>query len=269
MTIGVGLLCTDGIVLATDTEYTTGGVLKTYGPKLFTACDRKDVVAIVAGAGSVPFMKTAVDLIGSAIKKLPVSVSTEDAKGAAEKALLEFHRRHIYPVPKDIRPSFSLILGLWTFDGLSLFKSTLSNLVLAPEYETVGIGQYVACYALELVRARYVQVEQGKFVAVYCIKAAKDYVSGCGKKTNLWALDEKGNIERSSAGEVADIEEYCADLTNALRFAQLGLDIGELGKAEMDTLVSEFRDSITEFKAKQQKWAKVRERKLLRKSTQP
>ncbi len=128
MTIGVGLLCNDGIVLASDTEYTTG-VLTTLGPKIFKATQRSDVVVIVAGAGRVPFMKAAVEKIGKKVSQLPADPSTEDVKDAAEDALLSFYTKHVYPVPEDIRPEFDLILGVWASDGLQLYNTDLTTLI--------------------------------------------------------------------------------------------------------------------------------------------
>lgn len=268
MTIGEGILCNNGIVLATDTEYTTGS-LKTFGPKLFKAADRRDVAAIIAGAGSVSFMKTAAEKIGIKIGGLPKDPNTESVKDAAEEALLQFYKTHVYPVPEGIRPQFGLLIGVWTaVDGLRLYKSNLTNIVQEPTYATIGVGQYVACYAVDLVRGRDIGVEQGKVIAAFSIKAAKDYVSGCGKKTNIWTLDEVGNIQRLSPAEIKDLEEYCEDLTNALQFAQLGLDIGEISKDEMDALVGDFRQSLTDFKEKQQKRAEAREKALMKMAKQ-
>src|SRR5437867_3380692 len=57
VTIGVGFKCSDGIVLATDTQYTSGP-LKTHGPKLFplfAPIELPDLAVVVAGAGRVSF----------------------------------------------------------------------------------------------------------------------------------------------------------------------------------------------------------------------
>ncbi len=136
-----------------------------------------------------------------------------------------------------------------------------------PNYETVGIGQYVACYALDLVRNPVIGVERGKFIAAYGIKAAKDYVDGCGKKTNIWTLDDAGVIHYATASEIADLEEYCDALTDALSFLPAGLDFDDLSPADLDTLVQDFRSSLAEFKIKQKKRQDARQRALMKKQS--
>lgn len=251
MTIGVGLLCRNGIVLGTDTQYTTGGFLKTFGPKIFKVAKRADVAVILAGAGRVPFMKTAVERIGRAVEQLPADPSAESVKEAAEDALLKFYTRHIYPAPKDIRPSFELLVGSWTVEGLHLYKSDLTNLVPVAEYGFLGIGEYVACHALELIRGSDIGIEQGKCVAAYSIKAAKDYADACGKETKIWTLDDGGEIQQLSAQEICDIEQYCDGLEQSMQFLLLGLDVEDLSEPEFDILVDSFRRSLASFKLKQ------------------
>ena len=114
------------------------------------------------------------------------------------------------------------------------FKSTLSNLVLAPEYETCRDRSICGMLCVLLVRARYVQVEQAKIRCGLLHQSREGLCQWLWEENQSLGFRREGKYRTVFSGEVADIEEYCADLTNALRFAQLGLDIGELGKAEMD-----------------------------------
>lgn len=251
MTIGVGFLCHDGIVLATDTQY-TAGLLKTEGPKLFTVIERSDAVVIAAGAGSVPFMKMAITAIGDKIKLLPVgSVSSTNVVDMVRAVLLDTYARHVYPVPGE-QPIFSFLVGLWTNnDGLTLLETCLTSVNTVDSFGFVGVGVYVAEYALGLMHRGGVGVEEAKFLAVHSIKAAKDYVADCGKSTRMQVLSLDGKLTRISPPEIKDTEEYCEDLSNALRTFTMGLDT-DIEAGDVNTLTSFFTDAIRELRDKKQ-----------------
>jgi len=86
VTIGIGFVCSNGIVLATDKQYTTQYTefgLKKEGPKLFVASDRSDLAVIIAAAGNVPFMKMAAGRLKDAFGRL-VNPSEQDVKETIE-----------------------------------------------------------------------------------------------------------------------------------------------------------------------------------------
>jgi 20S proteasome alpha/beta subunit len=58
MTIGIGVLCGDGIVLGADTQVTLPGVYKVYERKLFCHDDSARWTAVLAFCGSVDFMRS-------------------------------------------------------------------------------------------------------------------------------------------------------------------------------------------------------------------
>jgi 20S proteasome alpha/beta subunit len=261
MTIAAGFICRDGIVLATDTQYSVGGLLKTDGPKLFNVAERSDLSVVIAGAGSVPFMRMAVGEIEAALRQMPDGTATlPKAKKVIEDVLMNVFAVHVYPVPGD-RPEFELLVGIWTQpDGLHLFRTYLTTVVPASDYACIGVGVYVSHFALSLMYRMDVGATEATFLAVYCIKAAKDYVDGCGKRTRIQVIRRDGKIQRVYPNEIRDTEDYCEELCEAMQFFVLGTDYENLEDSSLDVLMGEFREAIVRFREKQIKRRADREK---------
>jgi 20S proteasome alpha/beta subunit len=269
MTIGVGFKCEDGIVLATDTQYTTDGLLKTLGPKLFNVAERPDLAVIIAGAGSVPFMRLAVGQIGAKSKQIPDGTASLPAiTTIVEETLLDIFTKHVYTVPGD-QPHFELLIGIWTrSEGLNLFQTYLTSLTPVAEYAFVGLGVYVSDYALSLMYRPDITVQEAKFLAAYCVKAAKDYVDACGKETKIQYINNEGRIRRIHAPEIKDSETYCEDLHEALRYLLLGVDLENVpDDSTLDMFVDNVRAAVVAFRDKQRKRKEEMEKRAKRLSS--
>lgn len=255
MTIGVGFKCDDGIVLATDSQYTTGGLIKTHGPKLFIVAERPDLSVLIAGAGSVSFMKMAVRMIEARVKQMPEGSATlSGVVGEIENILLNVFTKHIYiyPAAPESQPVFNLLIGVWiSNEGLHLFQSDLTSVTSVSEYSCIGLGIYVSEFALGLMHRSDIGIEEAKFLAAYCIKAAKDYVDDCGKDTKIYVLSKQGAISRVGLGEIKDTDEYIENLSDSLRYLPMGLEIDD--DSDLDSLVGLFRQAIVDFRDKQRK----------------
>ena len=260
MTIGIGFKCSDGLVLATDTQYTRGSI-KTHGPKLFPivgAPERSDLAVVVAGAGHVAFMKRAIEKISVSLASLS-SPSMENVRVLIEDELVAFYRKHIYPHPKHQDVSFSLLVGAWTVsDGWNLFRTAetaVEPVVSATGYDSIGSGQYVSEYALDLVFEGGLNVDHAKILAAFCIKAAKDFVDYCGGKTRIFVLTADGaggHIKTVSPIEIEHRENYATELYEIVRDLLQLLDTDGFSDDEVvGALTNIVRDSIIGFRAKQ------------------
>ena len=261
MSIGVGFKCIDGIVLASDTQYTRGSI-KSQGPKIFPLCDTSELAVIIAGAGRVPFMKRACEKIETALAAL-VSPTLEDVRTAIELVLVDFFNYYVYPKPSPERENctFELIVGAWTRqDGFGLFKT--DDVVVTPvtkhgsAYCSIGYGQYVSEYALGLTFQPGINLENAKFIAALCVKAAKDYVDYCGGKTHMYTLGEiEGSayhIGRVNVLDIKDAEQYSEDLFETLRYIMSYLDPTSLTSEEsVRGMTDLLKDGILRFRQQQ------------------
>jgi 20S proteasome alpha/beta subunit len=235
VTIAVGFKCKDGLVLATDTQYTRG-IYKSHGPKLFdlfSAEPLPNLSVVVAGAGRVSFMKMAIAELEERLRLIP-DPSFADVKNAVTHTLLDVFQTHIYPMPdyKQDGAAFELILGVWTRrDGFGLFQTESTSVnqeLLGSGYCSIGTGVALAGYALDLTYNPWVtQVENAKFLAAFCIKAAKDYVGSCGGKTKIYTLQNNPSGFRSYhclTDEVDEAEQYSEELFRTLKHLLVCLD---------------------------------------------
>lgn len=192
VTIAVGFRCVDGIVIASDTQYTRGP-FKTEGPKIFTVKPpaRQDLALLIAGAGHVAFMKRAIEQMESALSSCSANLGVNDVKVIIEDELLTFFTKHVYPIPSYEGYGFELLIAVWTKqDGFGLFKTTATTISAVATREVIGCGFDVVEYVLNLLYLSPITVEDATFVAVTCVKAAKDYVDYCGGKTNAWTMKD-------------------------------------------------------------------------------
>lgn len=272
VTIGIGVLCTDGIVIATDTQYTRGG-FKSHGPKLFDLFPMKrgNVSIVACGAGTVSSMKMAIRKLEDRLEDIS-DPSLEQVKGLIEEVLLDFYRKHVYPVPDHMQtPDFELLLGVWTkkdnrFDLLRTDSTTVTEVVTyGTGHCCIGTGIPLSEYALSLMYQTGISTENATFLASFCIKAAKDYVGSCGGRTNIHILRHNGTIHSVPSFEVTDAETYSDDLFDIIRAVLDCLDPEALpDDTTIGTVTDHLKNSIIEFRNKQ-KARRERLRKLRRK----
>lgn len=260
VTIGIGILCTDGIVIAADSQYTRGPY-KGHGPKifpLFSPIERDDLAVVVVGAGRVAFMKRAVEKIQDALGSYD-DPTIKDVREIVEDTIGDFYRNYIYPKPdyRHDQPWFDLILGIWTQrDGCALLKVddvTVSRVVVAGTgHSTIGMGFSVADYALDLVYESGLSVEDAKFVATMAVKAAKDHVDYCGGTTNVWTIKNTlpHRIHHVIPVEVKEAETYSDDLFQIIRILIQSLDTDSVIDDSIEPIAAFLKDSIIDFRRK-------------------
>jgi len=132
--------------------------------------------------------------------------------------------------------------------------------VSVSDYACIGVGVYVSHFALSLMYRTDVGATEATFLAVCCIKAAKDYVDGCGKRTRVQVIRSDGKIQSVYPNEIRDTEDYCEELCEAIQFFVLGTDCENLADSSLDVLMRQFREAIVRFREKQIKRRADREK---------
>lgn len=277
VTIGIGFKCHDGIVIATDTQYSRGG-FKTHGPKLFdffAPAQLPNLSVLAAGAGRVSYMKMAIAKLEEALRHIP-DPSLSEVKDSVEKSLQQVFQSHIYPMPTEAQNSaaFELLLGVWTRkDGYALLQTdgtaVTQEMVHGSGYCLIGSGIPLSAYALDLSWSPgMLTVETAKFLATFSIKAAKDYVNSCGGKTKTYILKQDADGYRGHRvydAEVVDLESYSEDVFSLLKSILVCLDPDYgFDKESIGMLTDMLRDSIIAARDKQkdrhEKMLKAREK---------
>jgi len=263
MTIALGVLCSDGVVLATDTQYSVGAVLKYEGLKLFRA-STGDCQVIIAACDNADVFRRAIEVVQEELRhSLRDRQPTVDiVRLAIEAALAKFFKKFIDRIPSDERGQFDfqLIIGISAkSEKARLFHSNRSMLVDDYHCACLGEGQYIAEYAIELVVPLKPSVERAKCLAAYIVSAAKKYIQSVGGQSKVYAIHNDGGDSMLLPFEIEELEECFNQVIPAFQFALSGLAIESFPDRLFDEKQNPLHSVIAHFREK--KAQRLRSRK--------
>ncbi len=188
-TTTIGIVCRDGIVLATDTKATMGHLIASKTAKKLHEIAPKMAVTI---AGDVGDAQAVVRLLRAELKLYVLSEKTLTVKAAA--TLVGNILRDSYKswMPEMIQ----LILGGADDRGAKLYSITADGAVMdEEEYTFSGSGSVIAIGVLEDNYRKDMPVDEGVKLAVRSIKAARerDIFTG-GKEINVLVISQKEGL---------------------------------------------------------------------------
>jgi len=234
MTIAAGFVCSDGILLASDTLYSQTGMGKKYGPK-FWILDHGDVCVVFGGAGTASGLLRTRDEIN---RKLKPGLSRIRVMDTIDGALAKVHSK----VP-SVEFKTDALVAVRTNDAPDClyenFATEMWSRIEEP-CECVGDGQSLGWYFLSALFRADVPLRWAKVVAAHAIKQCKDYSEFCGGDTHFIELPTGGSprfIDDQS--EIADYEQHLAKIDRAMRVVLPD------GRANDDTLIDRV-ERITE-----------------------
>jgi hypothetical protein len=197
MTICIGLLASDGVVIAADSEE-SAGYAKRSQQKIFTwignistGADPKPPESACAftGAGDAGYIDA---FTGHAIKGLRAGMSQVELQDYLEAEIRDFHVKHIFPWANP--PDFQMVIGAYSQLQTAIFVTYGSTLRRALPHAAIGIGPP---YALSLMDdlAGIKDVKRTEILAAYIVFATKDRVEGCGKFTTIVSLHSPSIVD--------------------------------------------------------------------------
>jgi len=167
--------------------------------------------------------------------------------------LLNFHKMHIWPIPKDERPSFELLIVLQGIkpQGSRALLYTHKTAVLPVHYRSIGVGSYLADYLsskLDVSGNRIESLvynsstEEMERFGVFLIQQIKSAIHGCDGETLVATFRGDGTMKWMLGEEVHEIESwFTAFHSNAVPLLRL------VSHAEVSD--EEFRESLQQFNA--------------------
>lgn len=206
MTIAIGVIATDGIVIATDREENDGYQKIEQGKMAGIVHTSTNDSLIVTGDGSGAYVDSISTLLRSKFAQYPQDI---------DKFALELQQHHKdfytdYVLPfsnfsATERPEYSLIVGcqiglqrkLWTSEYMVVNEST--------GYTAVGAGGAMAKSLLRRFYA-YVPVVSAINLAVFVVNEVKRLTPGCGLETDVLCIREGHEIGRVVGDDVREIE---------------------------------------------------------------
>jgi 20S proteasome alpha/beta subunit len=208
MTIAIGLLCNEGLVVAADTEEVLGGYIKTSTEKM-RVMEREGYKLTITGAGES-------DFIGCFCDELEEALDENEPKDikAIYKVLratqLQYFRNHLAPYssfPSDDRPNPDLLIGLHIKVGGPVIGSTLFRTVLFKangtvvkrihKAECVGTGVVLARSLMDQFFDPELNLTQTGILAAFILRQAKRWAQYCGGNSDIAIMS---NSEKETSG---------------------------------------------------------------------
>lgn len=247
MTIAIGVLCTNGAVIAADTEVSAGD-FKGTKTKLLSMDDGHRKALAFAGAGYVGNIEAAkMDITAAAFTALGGDTdSIERVKKAIMDVIVPFHKTHNphYGTGVSTRDFDTLIAGwadgkgaLWCTDG------TASRFAI--DFDAIGAGE---TYAQEYLTGLYRNgpTDSGVLLVSYVMMRTKAIVRDCGKETQIIVVcnGRAVHIPRAITQEIDCLWEHNAGFQGMAFNAAVGLEKDQRGVSRRLRLMTSEFDKI-------------------------
>ena len=193
MTIAIGVVASDGVVLAADSEETIPGYLKRDETKILVGMGREKIMVAASGAGHAHYL----DKVNSAITDIVMKgnkAELDEVERGIQEYLKQFYREHILPFasyPAEERPDISLVIAGASPEWGRALWTTSSNLVKRQTgYGAVGVGGF---FATSMLSRLYFpgDIASVSMLAAYVLFHVKETIPDCGKDTHLVCIGDK------------------------------------------------------------------------------
>jgi 20S proteasome alpha/beta subunit len=206
MTIAVGMLCSDGIVLAADRQITLTDVHKYQEQKIFPI-DGGDWLAVLTYAGDPGFVKEVQQRLVNGLNREEIKVDCRAIHDALEEILTSLGRQYgdvgtelLVAAYADHEPA-----QLWKFDGRSIHS--------AYGFSCLGVGDSsLISYLSKALFHSDLTIREGIRIAVYLVSKANEFIDKCGGGPDIATLNHEGTIGALGQTQVA---EMCTAMESA------------------------------------------------------
>lgn len=217
MTIGIGLIADDGLILGAD-SLITDGYSKTYRTKVHTIWDTPRSRVVVVEAGNQPHCATAIAGIMDTLKSLAEPFGFVQIQEAIRCACSRVHAdidttnpdEHVY-----------LLAGVWHADQamsrlLVIDAANVFTFYESSSFKAIGLGLYVAQMFLKKAHEYRLRTATATLLAARAINACKQHVQSCGGFTEIRILSNSGSIITVPRPYIEMAEDYMESLEKDL-----------------------------------------------------
>ena len=264
VTVAIGFVYDEGIVFCADTKITTN--IKTTESKLdfFSSSDGCCAITFAMASDDITFPRSAARACWDMVKKLDfTSISLEVVHDAAQFALGEFYKEHIYPHPDRVPGAvyFEMLVAIWLREESRLYKLHETVLTSVDDYECIGAGDYLSKYLIQQYKRANPGVStlaDATLMADFCVKEAIEYDERCGGEPEILIMRNNGEFD--NAYRTAVYPNYSLPWTFRQEMWKLLHDIAaEKMKGNINTsvpgLIERYCERIREAEAGERKWA--------------
>lgn len=218
MTLGIGIRCKDGIVIASDSQVEFGrgvSVKRVNANKIYKINDRLAVV----GAGKMAAIEKAIDTISESIKDKERKEGRElelgEQEDIMEKAITALHKEYnldrsdfLGRREEDFFDATLIVGGMNKTGQFYLSVIHPEGLVeRTRDYGTIGMGAAFAELLLKNFYSPNIKVEEGVRIALYVIKEVEEVNPDVGGPINVSLFTPRGYKEIAPKERVKIIGE--------------------------------------------------------------
>jgi len=210
MTIALGIMAREGMVIAADSEV-SADMTRISGLKIFPFDDSSGGRIIVTGSGNTHYLQSAAYSIGEIFMDHP-NDSLLDLEPTMQAFLETFYEDHITPfsaLPDP--PDIALIIGA---NRRSESKGWVSQNNILNQWRVahaaVGIGEIHARAVLGTL-THACDFESAKIMAAYVVWLVKQRIAYCGKDTHVQCFGNTGP-SGLTLGQVHALENIFSDM---------------------------------------------------------
>jgi hypothetical protein len=233
MTVALGLLASDGVVVAADSQETVQGFWKTDQGKVWGAGryqnmdgDRSAGMCLVAGASNrAGYVDSLTRRVLDAFRDSD-AVERNDVRDALEPVCKTFHEQNTAPYP-DL-PDVSLVIGYYRDFRMGLFSTDRGTLTPQMPYAAVGVGASEAQRVLAGMWRLRLSIRDAIVCASYAAFLAKEHVDGVGGPTDMMYIHkhQHGKVDRDIIARLEGIfRRYAKYLETPLLHRILGTEV--------------------------------------------
>lgn len=266
MTIALGILSSDGVVLAADTQITSPDYLKVGQGKVAwgvrRSLDTSHVFGVgITGSGSAAYVEyLQKEFIASFLERAESAASLEEMRELAKKEMYTFYSDHIIPFapygPNE-RPDVSMLLALRKGPRVALLITDKTTVTQSDHYAAVGAGTMYARILLDQFYTFGLRGTSAMVLAAYIVFQVKEYVDGCGKDTDVVCIGPHGvnYLTRQKVKELERIfETYSKIEAGLLGYVFSGLKADPPGLSRgLSSDIRKLRDAVKKTLASIQK----------------
>jgi len=244
VTIGAGVIATDGIVLAADSQETLDDYLKLFKPKVIELPLGADLKCVVVGSGDGPFIDMLTERISSLLSVIEPYM--ENVKDTVHRAILDVCNQifPLYPT-QESKPQAHLLIGIRASDGLSLFDAAVPMLKAAEGYTFIGFGRDLAAYKAKQLMLPQMPLSVAAPLTAHILDVVKKNLQHCGGETKMVVMTADGRVEEKLPSFLENAEtgyERISWFLESILFPLLPESFGEDGR-DLLTIIADLGKS--------------------------
>lgn len=193
MTICIGMLASDGIVIATDAQE-SDQYYKRSQQKILTFVgaiplgnnpNQPSMACAFTGAGEGGYVDA---FTADVIQDISTKATHNEFREYLAQKVLDFHEKHLFPLAAaNNPPEMQILVGAYVQWCTGIFVSYGSTLRRAFPHAAIGAGAHFAMSLIDDLGSIQ-DVRHTELLAAYVVGITKERIEGCGKYTAIVSL---------------------------------------------------------------------------------